>query len=155
MSKALYSFIKKAQRATYAGGKPHVKSPERKGFNELVFKEGILEYRDSYVGFFRSRGMEVIRKNNVPIWSSSYGGGMINEKEKIANETFSFLKKALSQKEGGIVSFRGPQNFVDDNWRYNYHQDGTLQEFMGYERIFYNDKLIFFHRIIGGSIVGK
>lgn len=151
-NKKLFNFIKRASKATYVGGGKSEKKPERKGFVELIYKEGDLKYRDSYTGYIRSRGMELVRENRMPIWSSLYGGGMIKGREKLADKTFDFLKKAFLIQEKGFHSFRGPHNYSDGDWKYKYEQKGNINEFHGYEEIHYKRELVFFHRVIGGII---
>lgn len=68
--KQLREFIGRAGAATYAGGGAVEENPEREGFIELVYTEGELVYRDSYTGYRRSRGIELVRKNWEPIWAS-------------------------------------------------------------------------------------
>ncbi|MDP1743199.1 MAG: DUF5680 domain-containing protein, partial [Candidatus Amesbacteria bacterium] len=109
----LQEFIQKAGAATYAGGGKEEENPERPGFKELVYTEGDWNYRDSYTGFFRARGMEVVRFQNIPVWTASYGGGMITGKEDLAKVTYSFLKKAMLAKDKNIFSGRGPNHFTD------------------------------------------
>ncbi len=150
----LYEFIKRAARATFAGNGEEVVS-ERPGFNELGYEEGELSYRDSYTGYIRSRGMEVVRFNGTPIWSSTYGGGMFEGKEAYADETFEFLKKALFAEEPGFISFRGPHEFIDGIWKYTYTQEGDINEFWGYEEIIFKNDPYFYHRIIGGNVVNE
>ena len=148
----LKDFIHKAAAKTYAGGGRPEKNPERKGFIELVYQDGDFSYRDSYTGFTRSRGMEVVRYKGLPIWSSSYGGGMVSGQEHFAKDTFNFLKKAMLSKEPGSDSFRGPTSLIDNDWKYEYQQEGEVEEFKGYEEIYFKGNLVFFHRIIGGEI---
>lgn len=148
----LQEFIQRAGTATYAGGGKYEKNPERSGFSELVYTEGDWNYRDSYVGFYRSRGMEVVRYQGMPVWSTSYGGGMLKGKEGLAEVTFAFLKKAMLAKTQMFFSARGPQNLKDGDWEYKYIQEGNLEEFNGYEEIYFKNELVFFHRIIGGII---
>ena len=150
--KNLYEFIVKASAAAYAGGAKPEKKSERPGFVELVFTEGDFYYRDSYVGFHRSRGMEVVRFKGKPIWASNYGGGMVKGKEKLALKTFNFLKNAMLAKDLSFQSFRGPKFFKKGDWKYQYQQTGNTEEFAGDEKIFYKDELVFFHHIIGGEI---
>lgn len=147
----LYKFIDKAGKATYAGDGKEVE-PERKAFHELDFQEGDFYYRDSYAGHYRSRGMEIVRFQEKPVWASLYGGGMAEGKENLANQTFEFLKKVMSQDEKDFQSFRGPNKFGEREWEYTYQQKGDVYEFNGYEEIYYKDDLVFFHRIIGGKI---
>lgn len=150
----LFTFIDGAGKATYAGGGKYVE-PERPGFRELVYTEGNFSYRDSYAGFYRSRGTEVVRWKGKPIWSSLYGGGMVAGSEDLATQTFEFLKKAFRQDETGFQSFRGTHHFVDGEWEYKYTQEGDVTDFVGYEEIHYQGKLVFSHRIIGGFIIDK
>jgi hypothetical protein len=148
----LRDFINTAAAATYAGGGSHVENPERTGFYELVYEEPPFSYRDSYTGHYRSRGMEVVRHAGVPVWSSSYGGGMVDGKDDLSEQTFGFLKQAMSADEEGFDSFRGPSVLEDGDWRYTYQQEGNQEEFHGYEEIHYKGELVFYHRIIGGTI---
>jgi len=150
--KELYEFIDKAGKATYAGGGKREEKPERPGFTELVFSEADFSYRDSYTGFYRSRGMEVVRYRDKPVWAALYGGGMVKGNESLAEETFKFLKKAMLVDEKGFKSFRGPYKLEDGNWKYAYSQKGGVDEFSGSEEIYCKSKLVFFHRIIGGRI---
>lgn len=147
----LYNFIDKAGKATYAGGGKEVE-PERKDFHELEYEQGDFYYRDSYAGHYRSRGMETVRYKGEPVWASLYGGGMVEGKENLANQTFEFLKKAMSNEEKGFESLRGPHEFLDGDWKYVYDQTGDIYEFSGYEEIFFKGELVFFHRIIGGRM---
>ena len=149
--KKLQKFLTKASASTYAGNGEALKNPEKAGFIELVYEEGGFSYRDSYTGHFRSRGMELIRLNSQPIWASLYGGGMVKGKEKLADQTFSFLKKAFLSRAGHSV--RGPSQLKDSDWQYTYKQEGNLEEFSGHEEIYFKGDLIFFHRIIGGVII--
>ncbi|HZQ29868.1 MAG TPA: DUF5680 domain-containing protein [Patescibacteria group bacterium] len=149
---SLFSFINKAGKATWAGDGKEIEA-ERKDFHEFEYKEGKFYYRDSYVGNFKSRGMEVVRHNDKPVWSALYGGGMITGKEDIADHTFNFLKKAMSADEENFQSFRGPHSFTYGDWKYSYAQEGAVEEFSGYEKIYYKNELVFFHRIIGGMII--
>lgn len=151
----LFSFIDRAAKATYAGGGKEQESPERPGFIELTYSEGALSYRDSYTGYNRSRGMEVVRFKDKPIWTASYGGGMVEGRESLANHCFDFLKKCMSEDEEGFQSFRGPHSFKYGDWSYAYSQEGDVFEFSGSEEIKYKGELVFFHKIIGGLIKGK
>ena len=148
----LFNFLDRADKATYAGGGKETK-PERKGFHELEYKAGDFYYRDSYVGHYRSRGMTIVRYKGKPVYASLYGGGMIKGKEKLANECFEFLKKAMSTDEKGFESHRGPHRLKLGDWKYKYDQEGDIEEFSGYEEIYYKGELIFFHRIFGGLII--
>ena len=151
----LYEFIHKATAATYASGGAYEKVSERPEFLEMTFKSGDWSYRDSYTGFYRSRGMEVIRYQDQPVWTSAYGGGMVKGCEPQASETFNFLKRAMLAKSEDKQSFRGPDCFKEGDWEYRYIQKGDVAQFTGHEEIHFQDKLFFFHDIIGGLVIDK
>lgn len=150
----LFAFIDKAGKATYAGGGTYVE-PERPGFRELAYEQGDFSYRDSYTGFYRSRGTEVVRWKGKPVWSSLYGGGMTAGNEQFAADTFTFLKHVMLYDEPGFDSFRGPHLYSEGEWEYVYTQEGDTTEFFGYEEIRYQKKTVFTHRIMGGHIIQK
>lgn len=149
----LHKFIHKASLATYVGGGSYEKVVERPGFLELIFQDGDWCYRDSYAGFYRSSGSEVVRFKNQVVWVSSYCGGMVTGFEKLADQTFDFLKQSMLAKPD--LSFRGPDDFKYGDWEYRYHQIGDVAQFTGHEEINYQGKLVFFHDIIGGKIIDK
>ncbi|PIY69263.1 hypothetical protein COY90_01600 [Candidatus Roizmanbacteria bacterium CG_4_10_14_0_8_um_filter_39_9] len=151
----LYLFIIKALRSTYATLGVEEVSSNKDGFKELIFQEGTLSYKDSYSGFFKSRGFEVVSQNGAPIWMSSYGGGMTKHDAKLAFETFTFLKKVFLADTLGFKTFRGPHSFSDGLWDYYYSQEGDITEFHGHEEIYYNHNLVFYHKTIGGEIREK
>ncbi len=146
----LYTFLKDAGVNTYFGDPVYIE-PERPGFKELEYKHGDWHYRDSYTGFTRSRGMDVVRYKEEIVWSSSYGGGVVQGKEDLTGECFAFLKKAMSQKDDS-QNVRGPDLFEDSGWKYVYTQHGNIDEFSGNEEIYFKEDLIFFHKIIGGLV---
>lgn len=148
----LYDFIIEADLNTYAGDAEPVKNPLVPDFNELVYSKEDFSYRDSYTGHYKSRGMTVVRYRDKPVWCVMYGGGMTEGNNELSDETFNFLKKALSNPETNFQSFRGPLNLKDADWEYKYVQEGNTLEFNGYEEIFYKGKLVFFHKVIGGVV---
>ncbi len=149
----LYNFITRAGASTYAGGGAYEKIPERPGFLELVFQDGDWNYRDSYTGFYRSSGSEVVRYKGKVVWVSSYCGGMVTGFEKLSSDTFDFLKQAMLAKPSW--SFRGPDNFVQDQWKYSYSQKGDVVSFSGHEKISFKDQVVFGHDILGTTIQSK
>lgn len=154
MNNKLFEFIRRAGKSTYAGDGKRESDPERPGFREYVYSEGDLIYRDSYTGYVRSSGLELVRKRYKPVWTSLYYGGMVKGKESLADAVFEFLKRAMSTDEPGFKSFRGPHSLIEGDWEYKYEQEGDIGEFQGYEEIYHKSKLVFFHRIMGGKLVG-
>lgn len=152
----LEEFYGTATLSTYAGGGNYIKSL-RKGFKELEYKDGDWYYRDSYTGFFRSGGQEVVYYKDTPIFIVSYCGGMTEDyiyNLSFTNETFSFLKKALSQKEDSFTP-RGPGRFQSGDFEYTANWNGNIENFKGEEKISYKGNIVFTHDFFGGIIVGK
>ncbi len=156
--KELNGFLGRATTKTYAGSGPEIDT-QRPGFIELEYKEGDWHYRDSYAGFFRSWGQEVVRYKGKPIWTQLYGGGM--EKAYISNtqfahQTFQFLKKAMSSGEkSGMFQPRGPERFRQGDWKYTSTWDGDINTFIGSEKITYKGKTVFTHSFLGGIFIVK
>jgi len=152
----MIAFHGNAAKATYAGSSGQTTS-QRQDFIELEYKEGDFYYRDSYTGFLRSWGQEVIYLNDNAVWTNIYGGGMESEymSHDFALQTFAFLKTALSSKVKDAFYPRGPDSFHQEKWNYNCAWQGNLTDFSGSEFITYEDKTVFRHQFIGGLIIGK
>lgn len=152
----LNRFIGKATKATYAGGGGKVDQPHRSGFNELEYLEEDWYYRDSYTGFLRSWGQEVVWYKGEPYWTCLYGGGMASNKldHNMAEETFNFLKKVLStgDKENNFQP-RGPKEFKEGNWEYKCTLEGDIEKFRGSEAISYRSEIVFTHDFLGGLVI--
>lgn len=152
----LNKFMGRASKATYASGGGKVDKPHRNGFKELEYSEDDWYYRDSYTGFLRSWGQEIIWYKNEPVWTCLYGGGM-HEKymDSIhANQTFAFLKKALSvgEKETSFQP-RGPHVFEDGEWTYICEVFGDIKKFHGNETITNEGVTFFTHDFFGGLAI--
>ena len=149
----LARFFGTAAGSTYAGGGRPVPS-QRPGFVELTFAEGLWSYRDSYCGFFQSWGQEVIWRDGEVFWTQSYGGGMepeYHDNEAFANQTFDFLKKALSSGDKTITFRpRGPGRFAAQEWEYVCYWDGDITKFKGNEEIRRDGQVVFTHWFFGG-----
>ncbi|MBD3155384.1 MAG: hypothetical protein GF368_01890 [Candidatus Aenigmarchaeota archaeon] len=154
--KELCQFLVKAKIQTYAGDGKRVE-PERSDFKELEFSEGEWCYRDSYTGFYRAPGQEVVRYKGKPIWIMSYSGGMkpkYHEKLKFSKQTYNFLKEALKRVKVSSP-FRGPESFKKGDYEYINKVEGNVKAFKGEEKIFYKGEEVFSQDYIGGLIVDE
>lgn len=158
--KILAEFLVRAKKETYAGNGSEVE-PERPGFKELEYKEGIWTYRDSYTGYSCAPGQEVVRINgqDVPIWTMAYSGGMepIHLGDwRITKDTFSFLKDMLSRVDIS-APYRGPvgKTSGEDGWSYTNRVVGNIIRFNGREEIRKDSELIFSQEYIGGLVIPK
>lgn len=156
--KRLNEFLGKASLATYAGGGAET-TPEREGYRELEYHENDWQYRDSYAGFTRSWGTELVRYKGEPFWNALYGGGMTSnykDDAAFAHEAFAFLKRALSIGEK-VYAFqpRGPKNFSDGDWEYCCQWNDDITDFTAHEEILYKNDVVFTHNVIGGLIISE
>src|SRR5438093_1557633 len=139
----LATFLVKAKRSAYAGDGREV-PPERRGFQELEFKDGQLEYRDSHTGFDVFGGQEVVRYFGTPVWTMQYFGGMSLEHfadVDLSTKTFSFLKQALLRVDVSRP-FRGPLSFEEGDLAYEDYSEGDIPRFTGTETILKDDEEI-------------
>jgi hypothetical protein len=152
----LSKFLVEAKKNTYAIGNKNV-VPEREGFDELIYIEGDFTYRDSYYGFFRAPGQEIVRVSGEPVWVMSYNGGMLEKfvgNIELALKTFGFLKKALALVEEKNP-FRGPTFFEEEKFVYKNFFEGDVLDFKGHEEILFNEELVFEQDYFGGLIIDK
>jgi hypothetical protein len=151
----LRTFLVNAKKNTYAISNKNA-IPERKDFDELEYSENDFNYRDSYYGFFRAPGQEIVRLKDEPIWSMSYNGGMLTNFQDInfAKKIFLFLKKALSLVEEKNP-YRGPEKLEEDDFIYINKVAGSLEDFKGEEKIFYKGEEVFCQKYFGGLIINK
>ena len=152
----LAEFLVRAKVSTYAGDGKEV-APQRPGFNELEYREGDFEYRDSYTGFYCAPGQEIVRFKGKPIWSMAYNGGMIKKyqsDEAFSSMTFAFLKEALKMIDKSRP-FRGPESFIDGDFEYVDETEGDITLFNGCEKILYRGEKVFEQHYMGGLILEK
>ena len=151
----LNAFFARAAAATYAGSGPDAE-PLRPGFRDLTFEDGDWHYRDSYAGYLRSAGQEVIWHDGEPRWVQSYGGGMegvFAGDRDLAAETFVFLKQALtSGDKQQEFQPRGPRLLEAGPWCYRASWEGDIRGFAGQEEILRDGTQVFTHDFIGGLL---
>lgn len=85
----------------------------------------------------------------------AYSGGM--EKIYRADELFTentivFSQKALLEVDPRLP-FRGPKKFQYADWKYISKVKGNTENFIGSEKIYYLNELVFEQNFIGGIIL--
>lgn len=151
----LNNFLLDANANGYAGGGNEFTPPGRPEFDEIQYRKGDWLFHDSYAGHYFAPGQEIVYYKNQPIWAMAYAGGMKFEyhgDEKLTHETIEFLKKALMEMDP-TKPFRGPEKFEDGEWQYISTVSGNTNDFVGNEKIYHQDKLVFEQNFIGGVIV--
>lgn len=173
--KELKAFIIKAKRACYASG-ASPKAGSRPGSQELTYREGNLEYVDSYYGSVQFCGQETVWDGAEPAWGMNYWGETIeaglaaasgrqdanasdlssaNEGATSLFDLSSFLKEAL-MKVDEDAPFRGPgeykKKFGSFTAIYRCFWTGDLSGLTGDETISVDDRAVFRLFFHGGKI---
>ena len=148
ISEQLVSFLEKAKKKTFAS---RVSIPKRtlNGGKEYSYHEGEFLYKDKYFGSTIDTGQELVFHRDNLIWSMSYRGGMLKGKEDLSKKCFSFLKKCLRNPPKDFP-VRGKPVYQEGNFRYENSWRGSLEDFVGEEKIFWKGEQIYFRNYLGG-----
>lgn len=146
----LADFLVEAKSNTYASNGEGGERKLADGSRELEYAAGEWKYRDQYFGFNPFIGEEIIWKDGAIFWGMNYYGKAIAENID-AKQLYAFLKKALQQVRADRP-FRGPAEFVEDDWRYHNESQGAIDSFAGLESIYLGNKQVYELKYNGGSI---
>jgi hypothetical protein len=142
----LKKFIVEARRNTFAGNGVPSDNPRLRGSTELEFRKAEWQYQDIYfTGKSNFIGQEIVYYNSSPVWSMTYFGNLIPEKET------EFLKRALfdlSEK----CRFGGKCSLAKKSFLYEDSGEGNLENFQGQEKISVSQKNIYKLNYQGGSV---
>ena len=131
----LEEFLVKAKQNTYANAGEGGENTLVDGSKELLYEERDFKYRDRYFGSKTFAGEEVIWQNNEALWSMNYYGGLTSN-IKPTKEVYEFLKKAMK-----LVTtdkpYRGPDEFIEGNFKYANDVKGNVDSFKGQEKIYF------------------
>jgi len=149
INKQFIDFLQRAKKATFASKTARPIKTKDNGL-EYSYEERPFLYKDKYFGYFTDTGQEIVWNNGIPIWSMSYRGGMLSN-EELSSRCFSFLKRCL-QKFPSDFPVRGPKNYEEREFKYENKWNGNINSFFGEEKIFWNEKQIYFRNYLGGTI---
>ena len=152
------NFLIEAKKNTYANGNMLKTTSLRQGSNDYHFESKIGDkkaiYHDTYFGGKRFIGEEVVYLDSEePFWGMNYYGYSLNDDEyekAIANA----LRPALMQVgiDKKVLPLRGPSKFVNGDYIYTFECNGTMDNFVGVEKIYKNNELIYELYCYGGII---
>lgn len=151
----LNKFLYDANANGYASSNNKFLPPQRPGFSEIEYQKGDWLFHDSYTGHYFAPGQEVVYYKNKPVWTMAYSGGMskqYQDDELFTKNTIVFLKKALLKMDPRLP-FRGPKEFQYADWKYLSKVKGNTEDFIGNEKIYYQNELVFEQNFIGGIII--
>lgn len=137
----LDNFLREANLSTYANEDVKKVSSLRPGSKDYHFERDNLAYHDTYFGATNFIGEEIVYKDGMPVWGMNYYGFTLNN--EISENLFdSILRPALMSGSGDNIPVRGPKEFINGEWKYNFNTDGDLTNFTGLEEIFKNNDVV-------------
>lgn len=152
-NKVLTDLLVNAKAHSYAVINEIPKTVMNDGGTELTYTEDQFLYRDRYYGGEPFIGEEVVIHNNIVIWGMNLRGKVLEPATMPVEDIYSFLREAL-KKMPADAPFRGPACFESNNLKYSSKVSGSVEQFIGVEKIFLGGKLIyegFYH----GGYVGQ
>jgi len=148
----LSTFLVKAKKATYAEGGDDAGLTLTDGAKELSYVEGKLVYRDRYYGWDPFAGEEVVSEGDRVVWLMNYYGRC--EAGVDVSTVYTFLVKALA-RVAEETPYRGPESFVEGDFRYSCSVEGDCRAFRGSEKISFREKDVYWLLFHGGEITWK
>lgn len=124
-------FLLLAKKSTYASGSGSIGS-SRPASADLKFAQGDFLYFDTYLGSRDFIGEEAVWFRGQPIWGMNYHGIMLIE--TIPDGFSEILHTALKLAPAG-APYRGPAELTLGDWRYTCQWQGSIDRFLGSERI--------------------
>lgn len=146
---SLKQFLVSSNESGYAGGneKQWVKEPD--GSTTISYQEGDFRIHDNFFGGEPYGGREVVFYNEKAQWMMVYYGWVI---PGIDNDmVYGILRNALIRMPSEYP-YRGPAEYIENEFRYANKWEGEIERFSGEEQIFQNDKLIYKANYMGGLV---
>ena len=152
-SKEFLEFLVKAKKGTYANGDAYKSSSSRFLSKDYHYEDGNFTYHDTYFGGVKFMGEEVVYYNDNILWGMNYYGVTIDD--NLTEEMMDKVLRVALMKVGedkDIIPVRGPKEFINDDYLYTFNVYGNMENFVGTERIYKDDKLIYELKCHGGFI---
>ena len=152
----LESFLMEAKKNTYANGSVKKVSSSREGSHDYEYSlhyNGVdYKYHDTYFGGTQFIGEEVVYSNSQILWGMNYYGVTLDE--ALSEEAMDkALRPALMEVgKDAILPLRGPKEFHNGEYKYTFSVSGTIERFVGEEKIYKNDVLVYELHCHGGLI---
>ena len=151
----LIDFLIEAKKQTYANGSIEKSESTRLGSKDYEYKKGNMIYHDTYFGGTKFIGEEMVYcGTDAPKWGMNYHG--VTFDMNLSEETMDkALRPALMQvgNDKDILPVRGPKKFENDGYVYTFNSEGTIENFIGVEEIYKDNKLIYRLECHGGYII--
>ncbi|MDE5539340.1 MAG: XRE family transcriptional regulator [Bacilli bacterium] len=157
-NKILTEFLITAKKNTYANSSVEKIVSSRVGSFDYHYEATLANkkmiYHDTFFGGTKFMGEEVVYcDNDKPLWGMNYYGVTLDStysEEAMDNA----LRPALIKvgEDASVLPVRGPHNSQNGEYTYTFKSEGTLENFIGEEEIYKNNKLIYKLHCHGGFI---
>ncbi len=148
-TEGLKKFLIYCGKEGYASLQDGDESKEDDHSTSITLTQGPWKFHDNYFGGEPYGGREVVFFENNPVWIMTYYG-RAEDLAKI-KQLYGFLKKALALVPDE-APYRGPREFIEDEWRYENKWEGLLDNFSGEEIIYHQAKKVYSAKYIGGLV---
>jgi hypothetical protein len=149
----LSEFLVRAKVSSYASGGERSERKLEDGGKEFVHEEGGFRYRDRYFGSDPFAGEEVVWRDGKAVWVMNYRGQTTTPNPP-AEKIYAFLRSAM-RRVAPERPFRGPAVCAEGDFEYRDRSEGTVEHFIGEERILHQGKEIYRLRYHGGFVRDK
>ena len=150
----LYKFLIEAKKQTYANANVKKANSSRKGSRDYHYENDNMIYHDTYFGGTKFMGEEVVYcGEDTPIWGMNYYGITIDE--TLSEEAMDkALRPALMMvgEDNDTIPVRGPKNYQNGDYEYNFSVNGDLECFEGIETIYKGKTKVYELKCHGGII---
>ena len=116
---------------------------------EARFSQGDLTYRDRWYGGTSFAGQEIVWQQGRAVWALDFYGANRPGTSAPPEELTKFHKSAL-QRVDAARPYRGPALYRDGRFTYVTDVSGSIEEFRGTERVFYDDVEVYRMEFHGG-----
>lgn len=147
----LCQFLVEAKKATYAAGDNAQIITEADNSKSIYYKKGDYKYHDNFFGGEPFGGREVVFYQDKPLYMMTYYGKVL-ESVIDFKEVPIILQHALAQIPLDHP-FRGPKEFIENNFIYKNEYQGEIDDFSGQETISTNDGEIVFRAQYSGGLI--
>lgn len=155
MNKSIIDFLIEAKKETYANSNSNSKTEStRSGSKDYEYQRDNMVYHDTYFGGTNFIGEEVVYiDSDMPIWGMNYYGVTIDE--NLSEEAMDkALRPALMRvgEDKNVLPLRGPREFINGEYIYQFKVNGTIENFNGIEEIYKGKELVYRLHCNGGFI---
>lgn len=156
--KEIEEFLSIAKKKTYASQSAPRVNNSRAGSIDYEYttmmNDKKMTYHDTFFGGTKFMGEEVVYINeDKPCWGMNYYGVTLDE--SLSEEVMdNAIRPALMQVgiDKKVLPVRGPSKFEQKEYTYTFESTGTIENFIGTERIYKNNTLIYELHCHGGVI---